>query len=305
MEQDPNDIGTVKKEDLVNALHKDSPLPQLRTYQGDIAKFIKEKDQSAVTIALKEKEEKEKVQREEKAQLKQSVAVKLPSGALRLILSIFLLVAGVLVGGYAYLSRDINVPVVVESDSLIHADNKAVVEINSLTPMTFKETIFSAKQNVKEDKITEIKISDSANQRPIPLQELLAKLKFNMPPGLSRSLSGEYMVGVFRLKDDSSLFLIFKETDYGIAFRDMLNWEGSLYNNFSSILVSESATSTPVANYTFRDYIVSNKDTRAVLEGNKVKLLYTFLDKNTILITESASSLRGLVDAYSTGNLVR
>jgi hypothetical protein len=153
----------------------------------------------------------------------------------------------------------------------------------------------------------EVKVTDSATKRDVQLIELLAKLKFNMPAGLARSLDKKYMVGVY----GDSLFIIFKHTDYGIAFRDMLNWESNLYDNFSSVLVTESSASstpvshTPISDLAFKDHIVSNKDTRAVLEGAQVKLLYTFLDKETVLITESVSSLRGLVDAYSTRNLVR
>jgi hypothetical protein len=239
------------------------------------------------------------------------VAVKLPSGTLRLVLSIFLLAAGALVGGYAYMSRDVSVPVTIESNSLMRVDDRVVVEAGTLTPTTLKETIFSAKTTVRQNKIMEIKVTDSVSKRDIKLIEFLAKIKFNMPAGLARSLGSEYILGVYgdpllsNSEQKGGFFMVFRETDYGIAFRDMLNWETNLYSNFSSILVSDSASSSPISDPSFRDYIVSNKDTRAVLEGNNVKLLYTFLDKDTILITESAGTLRGLVDAYSTRNLVR
>src|SRR3989338_437274 len=57
-----------KKEELAGVLHKDTPLPNLRTYHGDIAEFIKNKDQSLSDIALKQNEKKRAEKAEAAAQ---------------------------------------------------------------------------------------------------------------------------------------------------------------------------------------------------------------------------------------------
>ena len=50
---------------VIKALHNKAKLPSLRTYQGDMAKFIKEKNESVISIAIKEKVKKEEVRQKE------------------------------------------------------------------------------------------------------------------------------------------------------------------------------------------------------------------------------------------------
>jgi len=55
-------IGQVPKEfgQVIDTLHSKQKIPSLRTYQGDMAEFIKEKNESVFSIAAKEKKRKEK-----------------------------------------------------------------------------------------------------------------------------------------------------------------------------------------------------------------------------------------------------
>ena len=59
IKNDGEDFGKV-----VDALHKKQKLPPLRTYQGDMAEFIKEKNESVISVNIKEK-----VREEEKAKI--------------------------------------------------------------------------------------------------------------------------------------------------------------------------------------------------------------------------------------------
>ena len=45
---------------VIDALHSKQKLPSLRTYQGDMAEFIKSKNESVISIAVKEKEKNRK-----------------------------------------------------------------------------------------------------------------------------------------------------------------------------------------------------------------------------------------------------
>src|SRR3989344_8970640 len=59
----------------IDTLHNKSKLPSLRTYQGDMAEFIKEKNESVLSIAVKEKirkdERKEQEEKQEKEEVKE------------------------------------------------------------------------------------------------------------------------------------------------------------------------------------------------------------------------------------------
>jgi len=56
----PNKFGKI-----IDTLHNQQKLPSLRTYQGDMAEFIKEKNESVVSITVKAKEKKERIEKEE------------------------------------------------------------------------------------------------------------------------------------------------------------------------------------------------------------------------------------------------
>ena len=63
------------------------------------------------------------------------------------------------------------------------------------------------------------------------------------------------------------------------------------------------STSTP---YTFTDEELRNKDLRIVTdEIGKTILLYSFIDKNTILITSHEAIFNALLGKYLTGHTTR
>ena len=85
-----NNLDGLKK--LEETLHKKSALSSLRTYQGDMAKFIKDKNESVISVAIKEKERKE--EREEKQENKPVKKTSSFQANLMIIISTFLLIVG-------------------------------------------------------------------------------------------------------------------------------------------------------------------------------------------------------------------
>ncbi len=329
------------KEKLIQILHKGGLLPNLRTYHGDIAEFIKSKDQSLTSIALrqneKEQEQKEKVKNEARkdgggggekgvtlgeSDEKPRNFSDLPTNFLIYVISICLLVGTIAAGAYLLLFNQNQNPILVSEEKKILPVKKTVIlDIREATRSGLKDTFESLRNSPDyRNGITGILISDSSKKIDITLGYLADMLKWNIPSALRRSLNEEFMLGLYDDDAVPSFFLILKVRDYGIAFRDMLEWEGIIQSDLDPFLKSSgsatstaSATSTslmqassPQAQYLFKDLIVRNKDTRAALSSiGRVRLLYTFLDKETILITESENAIKGLLDAYVAGNTVR
>ncbi len=161
----------------------------------------------------------------------------------------------------------------------------------------FDEAVISAKGNAEYSKgTTQIKMSS------ISAPDFVSKVKWSMPSALVRSLSSEFLTGVTASVSKPEFFAILKVKDYGIAFRDMLGWEDDMVLDFAPIIF---ASTTAVSDFEWNDLIVKNKDARALYYSGKIRLIYTFINQNTVLITESESSMTALVNSFVTGNAVR
>jgi hypothetical protein len=95
-------------------------------------------------------------------------------------------------------------------------------------------------------------------------------------------------------------FIIMKVNSFDIAFAGMLEWEQTMSSDLSPffgdpvvITFDPSArTDTQVREAFFKDMIASNKNARLLLDQNgSDRIIYTFVDQNTILITKNKETL--------------
>ncbi len=136
-----------------------------------------------------------------------------------------------------------------------------------------------------------------ASGTPATSDALLELLAPRMSPSLVRSFDAPYMLGVYSF-DRNAPFIILGTTDYATSYAGMLGWEtdavsdvGSLFN----ISPETFASSTPV----FQDEAFRNEDLRVLKDGNgNTILLYSFLDKNTLLITSNENIFTAILGKY-------
>lgn len=331
---------------VVDALHGEQKLSSLRTYQGDMAQFIRDKDQSVIDIALKEKQKKEQKQREEEE--KRSEKEKEEAEAARkawpkpekkkeekkpkrsstgtgwslspnfiiIISSIMLLGGGILAFLYVFdfkIGEEPNGPAITET---------SIIPVNG----SFDLSVVSS-QNLKSELprlslgngINMIKLS-SPSGLIAKSQELFQALEVPVPNSLGRTLRGDYMLGVTSREQAKNVFLIFTVNDFGLAFSGMLEWESSMLKDLSfleadfAIATDETAsttTTTTISTATpgalaWKDLIIKNKDTRALVDSSgRAKVSYTFLDKNTILISSGTEIIGDISSAYAARAIVR
>lgn len=162
--------------------------------------------------------------------------------------------------------------------------------------------------------------------------ELLTLLAPTIPIELVRTLSPEYLLAVHSFDEEQAVLLL-RTDSYEVAYRGMLEWEPTLFQDLSPLFVrtppvhlnqtpapaavpaapaaTSTATSTAVATSTptstaptiqavintgFMDKIVENRDTRVVQNAaGDILLLWTFLDRNTIVIVTNDATLREVI----------
>ena len=329
---------------VVDTLHSKQKLPSLRTYQGDMAEFIKEKNESVISIAVKEKEKKQKEEKYEDLYSTQKPASS--GGGFKmnltiLLLSIFLIGGGILASLYIFkLVKRGPVSEVVVEEKIIPYNN--LITLANVTKATLGSELVKLSP---AGGISVIKMSDANGLLLQKAKDLFNLLEISLPATLGRTLKDEYIIGAISQNEKPSFFLVIVVNDFGGAFSGMLSWEenmagdlsffnteaeaGSVINTVSNIaVVSTTSTASTTANaiasstatttivsvkipmkpetFSWKDVIIKNKDTRALVnQRNQAKIAYTFLDKNTILITNSLSAIGDISSAYASRSVAR
>jgi len=290
---------------VIDALHKESKLPSLRTYQGDMAEFIKNKDESVVSIAVKEKErQREKAKQEEKLEILQKSVPGEDQNFKRNVkiisLSLLLIGGGILAFFYVFklmTKGPVIQPVVNEE---IIPDSGSV----TLTGVTDKNLGSKLAEATPGNGISVFKIA-GANGPVLPKAgDFLNFMNISLPGALQRALKDQYELGVISQNGEKSYFIVMTVDDFGRAFSGMLDWEENMPKDLA--FLDPTGTATSAESLAWKDIIIKNKDTRAFAnEKDQTKIVYTFLDKNTILIVNNLLAVADLSSAYASRSVVR
>jgi hypothetical protein len=211
---------------------------------------------------------------------------------------------------------------------LIEKDKDAVMDLGSMKAIVLT-TGNSAANSTSSEK-----------ERPLTTAEFFGALNSRAPDGLIRSLDPNYLLGVYAY-NPRDMFEVFKVNSYDAAFAGMLEWEPSIESDIGNIFINKKervgtdlsalsnptdstssaaiGTGSPAATTTsssspfgvfsqrrFVDKILNNKDARVLVDSDgKEAMLYTFLDKNTLVISTSGNSLKEIIFRLTTGRIVR
>lgn len=141
--------------------------------------------------------------------------------------------------------------------------------------------------------------SSEGDERPASAQETLSVLSPRTASSFVRSIR-EMTFGSI----SGEPFIILKTGSFDVAFAGMLQWEQTMSADLAPLFgapVIESfdpsaRTDTQVRAAFFKDAIASNKNVRLLFDeqGND-RVVYTFIDQNTILITTTRDALDVLI----------
>jgi len=145
---------------------------------------------------------------------------------------------------------------------------------------------------------------------PLGAQDFLTLMAPNLPASLARAFEPSYLLGV-HVYDGNQAFMILSVYSYEQAYSGMLEWEAHMEQDLlplfsytpspripeEGVATTSAATSSQQFIQTgFVDKILENHDAR-VLENSSgdVYLLWTFLDRNTLVIATNDATLREII----------
>lgn len=304
----------------------------LETYQGDIESLVQDKNISVVAIAAAEAARRGTVSLQGSAASAstmadiQSLLYKIATIGAGLIL-----VAGA-VGLLVWILRpapSVTIGTAQESPFINVDDTKVLTAPKqNLSHVGFVEALNQQRGAVSLSLglIARLYVVESSSTpqgtevyTPFTTSRMLGLLDPQVPEALVRSLNPTvYLLGVHSY-DENQSFLILRADSYEAAYAGMLAWERTMQQSLSPLFkrtpnshlpaqeaATSTATSTPQLIQTgFIDRIVENHDARVILDDTKeLLLLWTFLDRKTILVTTNDATLREIISRLKNPSIV-
>ena len=311
------------KEAVLHAKEKklDDQLKPLKTYQSDVSEAIKRDNVSVIKMALAEKK-----RQEAEGLTKQAVVTDSKKASLFFVLSAALIVAGIaLIVYFSFFHSNNQGSVVGLPQNLIYAEKNTELKLDKADPAVLISGVGKTKQSsrpagtIENLLLTETDVGTSTREvgarHLITGSRLVTLLDTRIPAPLFRSIQDPYMLGIYQPQStpSSEVFMILKSDSYDIAYAGMLEWEGTLKQDMTPLFsipqnfnAAPSGTASTTASSSassssqpFKDRLIQNRDTRVLTDqSGKVVFLYSFVDPNTIIFTQSEEAFKEIVGRY-------
>lgn len=283
----------------------------LRTFQGDMAEMLQEKKSSVATVAIAE--QKKRLAHNE---LSPSEKAENRSARIRVVVMIFsvlLILAGLSAITYLVISKLPNSPLSVPFPPTPLLPSERSIEIQNPTSRT---EMLSALNNLHsqvaltpgqiENIFFSVAGATTSEKRLLTAQEFFARSETKAPAAFIRSLEPTFMFG-FHMNTAQDSFLFLQTTSFQIAFAGMLDWEATLLSDLGPFIEQlQSTTSISPQNSSFKDELLDSKDVRVLRnDDGSIRLIYSFLDRSTLVITSSATTMKEVQNRYNAGKLAR
>lgn len=223
-------------------------LNRVRTYQDAIKEALRSQNVSSASLLMAEQR-----RREQTEEIEENNSIKTPRNKWFAVGAVTLVVAGLLVLGFAFLSSDErgtdNNPRGVVTQPFFETDGTVEVASAQLSRNTLLkiQQVLSGPmpgRTVQHVVITKEERADPNSQyvttRAVPYDstDLIALLAARTPDSFLRSVEDEFMLGVHVLGNNRT-FLVFRITNFDNVFAAMFQWEGSLVRDMAQLFYDE------------------------------------------------------------------
>jgi hypothetical protein len=156
--------------------------------------------------------------------------------------------------------------------------------------------------------IERLYITNATTSDQMSVQNFLALVAPSVPQTLTRTLGRNYLLAVHKF-DENVPILMLSTDSYETAYAGMLEWElhmeedlTPLFRRTAPTRVGQPTLDSQSAAGEFVDRVVANHDARVLQNQNgDILLLWTFLDRNTIVITTNDSTLKEVITRATVG----
>ncbi|HEY0220906.1 MAG TPA: hypothetical protein VGC58_01655 [Candidatus Paceibacterota bacterium] len=268
-----------------------TPIRALRTFAGDVENALSKNKSSTATIMIAEQK-----RREERPELAPPRISTQTKNTTFFILGSMLLLLGIITVGTVYYIRSTEKVVIDQKNkSIISWTKEKEIPLLGLNQTQLYSKILAEKESfaLPANSILYLNITDEV-KIPASVDKILTLIGPKAPAELVRSLDNKYMIGIYSF-DTNEPFIILKVSDYANSYPAMLKWEKDMVRDLSGVfLIPANLFGVGMVDEEYK-----NKDLRVLRDiENKSVLLYSFIDKNTIVITANENILSAILGKY-------
>ncbi len=293
---DESRAATPQEPPQAKPLSPPTPLSQIRTFQGDVARALSEQNESLYSIQHKE------AARRDGASDTPEVAPSSSKGFYFLAGLLLFLIAGA--GAWytynAYIKKTAPPVISMPQSRFISAESSSAFDISSLSREEIFQAITDTSDGTQSNELIHIVVRNSTSTEAT-ITQFLDRLESSAPGSLVRAFQPTFMLGSL----GQSRFIILKLASYENAFGGMLNWELNLPFDLAGLFVESEALKSIGPDNVFKDIVSRNKDVRALLPGEETGLVYSFLGQDFLIITDKLDTLSTLIDRLTRETLTR
>lgn len=311
---------------------EESQVKAIETYTSDISRVIRSGEMSAVSIAAAQADHHEKTATKDEVIAPPELSQEEKTSRWRIVLIIvgILLIVAALGTVAVVITRSLPQPLT--NSTTVEAPFMSVDQTIPvvITADTTRDVLMTSLEATREQVSLPVGLvaqlyvgmSTTSSSVPeyVPAAQLLGLLAPDIPQDLLRTISPTYLLGVHSY-DENQAFLVLHVDSYQQAYSGMLAWEPTVQRELAPLFTrnpsphlptqtsdASSTASTSTVQFLqtgFVDKVVENHDTRAVVNSTgDLLLLWTFLDRNTIVITTNDYALREVIRRLNTASLV-
>tara|TARA_B100000745_G_scaffold70940_1_gene42445 strand:+ start:17571 stop:18611 length:1041 start_codon:yes stop_codon:yes gene_type:complete len=258
----------------------------VHTLKDDVQDLVRNKKMSMVRMAALESEK-----RNIEASVKKRNPWKITMFASLTVL--FIITGAVVIAGgyYAYLLNTSTETTTTFESNILFAEDLQRIDVSERSGRSILTTLSLAvdRRPAALGTITELYVSYVTADEPVRLtaMEFLSRATSNTPPTFMQTLDPDYMIGMYTTDDGNMPFVVLKTNSYSYAFTGMLDWERSIVQDLSPLM---SRVALPTTEQ-FEDTVVQNLDVRVLGGMRNPKMLYSFINRSTIVITTDVRTL--------------
>lgn len=290
---------------------KETPLKQIRTFQGDVAEALQRQQESLVSIQQREHLKNPGQSdiygpSQNSGKRKQFFFLFLGSTAL------FALGAVGIWYSYNEFIRKTTAPAIATpANRFLSVGDEITLDLKTLSRATLIDTFASATEDIQPGELRHITLRQEkvdGEHTFVLTSELLEILESRAPGNLVRAFDPLFMLGTLggnQATDRISNFLIIKLSSFENAFAGMLLWEKNMGEDIGPLFATATLLKNIPFDSTFTDVTDKNKDIRMLMLENQPVLLYSFFGNNMLIITDSLETLRTLIDRLTREKLSR
>jgi hypothetical protein len=321
------------EEDQPPQINYSDSLPKIRTFEGDAANVLRTQKSSKAHIAVAEatKKNQGRIQAGSDSSNNKSVINILLIGVLMLFTlgllayATFLRPEGPLPGN----SITVNELMFVENRHEVALESAIAAQLGSI----LQESLIQTQVPVNQIHNLYITQGTGSNKHVIPVEDFMRLIAAEAPASLARTFN-QFMYGLHGRNNEKEPFIVFKISSFDTAFAGMLRWEstmardlGFMINTLSNeetieeriIVESEMEDSElaeeelerseeenindmierveifPSVGNIWQDRVIENRDVRYLSGTQGIQLMYSFPDRNTIVITTNEDTFKEII----------